>query len=144
MKFFQDTKGRWYPVERIKRILPPRQAEGAKPETSRVELDGDDTVEIYPYDLDRIQQGAFQIMPAAAGTYYLYAGDTRDEEVYRVAIIAWALCYDGQVRPVTIDGVNDNFIGNADTVLLPDGRVHVFEQEFANQSRWADWKFKQS
>lgn len=143
MQLFQTARGRWFPVERIKTISAPRTlGSEATRETCKVELTDDESIEMFDFDVERLTRTPVQLLPAEQGTFYLYPGDTKDEEVFRTTIIAWALCIDGEVRPVTADGVDDNHTSNAETVLLPDGRVHVFEQEFANEQEWLDWKFK--
>jgi hypothetical protein len=75
-------------------------------------------------------------MPVEPGTRLLtvFGGLTGDEPPFvdTAPIIAWALCIDGQVRPVTPAGVSRGYnpasSGNwyPDYLQLPDGAIHQF------------------
>lgn len=71
-----------------------------------------------------------QLIPAAPDTSLLHAwtdgSDPAGWELGRTPLIGWALCMDGNIRPVTPSGVNDGCgepqdIGNY--VELPSGQV---------------------
>jgi hypothetical protein len=70
-------------------------------------------------------RSAVQVIPAEPGTNLVH-WDGRDEvDVFFAPVIAWALCVDGEMRPVTPSGVGDS-CGEPETgwhVLMPDGRV---------------------
>lgn len=142
MRFFTDIKGRSFPVSRVKKVYEPRKLPDSKVDTVRVDLDEDDAVEVYPSDAKTITEGPIQFIPADAGTFFLYAGDSADDEVHRTTVIGWALCADGNVRAVTPDGPDDGGVINADTILLPNGRVHRYEEEHASEAAWLAAKFK--
>ncbi len=78
--------------------------------------------------VDSLLRRPMQLMPAEAGTYALNAWSDEDERgVSKVPVIAWALCVDGDVRPVTPQGVNSG--GMMDDgegyVLMPNGSVQA-------------------
>ncbi|WP_239435155.1 hypothetical protein [Sphingomonas sp. ACRSK] len=75
-------------------------------------------------------QRPVQLIPSEPGTSFLhvFTGDDDPAEwsVEAVPLIGWALCIDGEVRPVTASGINDsvsepNDIGNF--VAMPNGKI---------------------
>ncbi|KQX18121.1 MULTISPECIES: hypothetical protein [unclassified Sphingomonas] len=75
-------------------------------------------------DVSILLERPTQLIPAASGTSICHFND-EDSTVYRAQVIAWALCADGEVRPVTPAGVNDCEDRAASIVVeLPDGTCH--------------------
>lgn len=79
---------------------------------------------------ERFGETPVHLIPAEPGTNFLHVftgGDEASEwSVEAVSLIGWALCIDGDVRPVTASGVNDGVsepedIGNF--VEMPNGKV---------------------
>ncbi|KKC27314.1 hypothetical protein [Sphingomonas sp. SRS2] len=99
----------------------------------RVRLDGDELLDLHGHEVDRIRIRAVQMMPAAPGTAMIfpYRGDDGEMRGWNKPVIAWAICIDGEVRPVTPGGVNDGApAGDFQFgVLMPDGRVIIGDLE---------------
>ncbi|MBM7405668.1 MULTISPECIES: hypothetical protein [Sphingomonas] len=90
---------------------------------------------------ERFGETPVQLIPSEPGTNLLqiFSDDGSDDGqaaewfVEAIPLIGWALCIDGEVRPVTASGVNDGVsepedIGNF--VEMPNGKV-------VSCSRWA-------
>jgi hypothetical protein len=69
----------------------------------------EDFFEFYASDVDALMKRPVQLLPAEQGTQLVYVG-THDPEpwITRTPLIAWALCFDGSIRPVTPAGVDDD------------------------------------
>lgn len=75
-------------------------------------------------DVALLRERPTQIMPAASGTMVCHFA-SEGEAIYRREVIAWALCMDGEVRPVTPAGINDCEDASAPVVVeLPNGSCH--------------------
>ena len=81
-------------------------------------------------EFEALMRQPLQLMPAQPGTTLLrpYFPETGDLQIFATDVIAWALCVDGVVRPVTPGGVNDggDDEGNLQTgvfVELPGGKL---------------------
>lgn len=144
MRFFTDTQGRTYPVDRIRKMYPASKRDGEAIETCMVDLDEDQQVRLYASVARSIEEAPIQMIPAEVGTAFLYAGDSPDEPVYRSTIIGWALCADGNIRAVTPAGIDDGGVSNADTILLHDGRVHTYDSGYESVDAWVKNRFKQT
>lgn len=79
---------------------------------------------------ERFGQTPVQLIPSEPGTSFLhvFTGEAGPAEwsVEGVPLIGWALCVDGEVRPVTASGINDGVsepqdIGNF--VAMPNGKI---------------------
>ena len=70
-------------------------------------------------------RSAVQITPAEPGTNLIHMNSGGEADIFFTPVIAWALCVDGDMRPVTPSGVGDSCgePGNGWHVLMPDGRV---------------------
>lgn len=75
-------------------------------------------------------QTPVQLIPSEPGTSFLHVftddSDAAEWSVEAVPLIGWALCVDGDVRPVTASGINDGVsephdIGNF--VAMPNGKI---------------------
>ncbi len=76
--------------------------------------------------VDGLLRRPMQLMPAEPGTFALHVWGTADDGgVNRTPVIAWALCVDGEVRPVTPQGVNNGGMmrDGEGYVLMPNGSV---------------------
>lgn len=70
-------------------------------------------------------RSAVQIIPAEPGTNLIHMDGGSEADIFFTPVIAWALCVDGELRPVTPSGVGDSCgePGVGWHVLMPDGRV---------------------
>lgn len=76
--------------------------------------------------VDRLMRRPTHLVPVEAGTFALHAWASDEERgVIKSPVIAWALCLDGEVRPVTAQGVNDGDMmhDGEGYVLMPGGSV---------------------
>lgn len=76
--------------------------------------------------VDDLMRRPTQLMPAAPETFALHVwGTAKDGGVNRTPVIAWAICVDGEIRPVTPQGVNDGGMmhDGEGYVLMPNGSV---------------------
>lgn len=97
---------------------------------------GGEPLKMFAVDYAALEARPVQIMPAESGTRLLtvFGGFTDDEQPFvdKLPVIAWALCFDGQVRPVTPAGVNRGYnpasLGDwyPDYLELPNGDIHQF------------------
>ncbi|MEG3162272.1 hypothetical protein U1763_17355 [Sphingomonas sp. LB2R24] len=97
---------------------------------------GGEPVKLFSCDYADLQARPVQLMPAEPGTRLItvFGGLSEDEKpiVDKAPIIAWALCVDGQVRPVTPAGVSRGFNPASSTnwypeyLEMPNGAIHQF------------------
>lgn len=97
---------------------------------------GGGPLKLFSVDYAALEARPVQLMPAEPGTRLLtvFGGFTEDEQPFvdKAPVIAWALCVDGQVRPVTPAGVSRGYnpasIGDwfPDYLELPNGSIHQF------------------
>jgi hypothetical protein len=80
-------------------------------------------------EYERLLRRPVQLLPAEPGTSLIrgWAGGA-SVEMISTPVVAWALCVDGEMRPMTPNGVNDGYSddGPDDTGLfveLPGGRI---------------------
>lgn len=119
-------RGEHIPVGEIIEIgLPNKNSHGV--DERAVTMRDGTTHRIGPYDLARIIMRPVQMIPAEPGTFHVRAWrDGPEAGLNKSPVIGWALCADGDVRPVTPQGVFD--LGDRDTeiyVLMPDGTVQA-------------------
>lgn len=68
----------------------------------------DGSVQRWPGSLDRLLSRAVQLIPAEPGWNLVVAWmENNIAHVRRTPVIAWALCGDGEIRPVTPGGIGD-------------------------------------
>lgn len=97
---------------------------------------GGEPLKLFAFDYAALEARPVQLMPVEPGTRLItvYGGLAEDEKplLDKAPIIAWALCIDGQVRPVTPAGVSRGFnsanSGNwyPEYLELPNGAIHQF------------------
>jgi hypothetical protein len=97
---------------------------------------GGEPLKLFAFDYAALEARPVQLMPVEPGTRVItvYGGHAENEKpiVDKAPIIAWALCIDGQVRPVTPAGVSRGFnpasSGNwyPEYLELPNGAIHQF------------------
>ena len=97
---------------------------------------GGEPLKLFGVDYAALEARPVQIMPAEAGTHLLtvFGAFNEDEQPFvdRLPVIAWAVCLDGQVRPVTPAGVSRGYnpasFGDwyPDYLELPNGAIHQF------------------
>ncbi|MBB3347349.1 hypothetical protein [Sphingomonas sp. BK069] len=102
----------------------------------QVKLRGRDVpLQVAHYDVDRILTTPTQLIPAQPDTYLLWCWTAElGISVGKNPVIAWALCVDGRMRPVTAQGVND---GDTDPdrdfyVLMPNKSVQCTNEHAEN------------
>lgn len=97
---------------------------------------GGEPLKLFAFDFAALEARPVQLMPVEPGTRLItvFGGLAGDEPTFvdKAPVIAWALCIDGQVRPVTpagvIRGFNPANSGNwyPDYLELPSGAIHQF------------------
>lgn len=97
---------------------------------------GGEPLKLFAFDYAALEARPVQLMPVEPGTRLItvFAGLADDEKpiIDKAPIIAWALCVDGQVRPVTPAGVSRGFNPASssnwypDYIELPSGAIHQF------------------
>ena len=94
-------------------------------------LQGGDAFDLNEIERDELLRRPVQIIPAEPGVSILRMGVDKGElwEV-REALIAWALCLDGEVRPVAPNGI-PNDTQEAVYVEMPSGKIE-------GVGEWAD------
>ena len=86
----------------------------------------------YAQDMSQLLHRPLQLIPAAAGTFVVRVWiDNGVGEASRTMVIAWANCVDGEVRPVTPQGVETDLPNGTTYVMMADGTVQSVGQ-------WAD------
>lgn len=82
-------------------------------------------IEVSIHEANAILRRPLQLIPAQPSTSLCHVYFNAGWKVSRSAIIAWALCLDGEVRPVTAGGVNDGLDdrGRGFAVELPDDTI---------------------
>lgn len=93
---------------------------------------------LFPHDYTDLMMRPVQIIPAEPGTRLILVYSLPCDEVASAdadPVLAWALCMDGQVRPILPSGVrrdfrfNDQNVWHPDYVQLPDGKIYQFGLE---------------
>lgn len=115
----------YYPLAHIRRISPV-QTDSKGWSFHHVKIDGvDGSVQIGESQVDEeILHRPIQLMPAESGTSLLRVWvENGVGKLGRTPIVAWALCFDGQIRVVTPQGVDDGSTTEAAYVGMPDGSV---------------------
>jgi hypothetical protein len=86
-----------------------------------------ETVEMSTHEIEMLLARPMKLLPAEAGSQLLnfYYSDPEGPGISRTPLIAWALCLDGEIRPVTPSGVDDGISEPEDGwhVEMPGGRV---------------------
>lgn len=127
MTMFVETewRGEHIPVAEISGIGSPRKGKYGSDERVVTMRDGARHT-ISDSTLHRIIMRPVHIVPAEAGTFHLSAWRAKGKIiVHRTPVVGWAVCADGEVRPVTPHGVFDLGGPDAETyVLMPDGKVN--------------------
>lgn len=93
-------------------------------------------LKLFAVDYASLEARPVQLMPAEPGLRLItvFGGMTEDESPFvdKTPIIAWALCLDGQVRPVTPAGVSRGYnpasLGDwyPDYLEMANGAIHQF------------------
>lgn len=131
-----DTLGGYIALHAIKSARSRTNAHNV--EIYDVVMLDDTRHEVFGGHWDSLQRRAVQLIPADPGINYLHAWADGDDPAGwgfdRTPVVAWALCLDGEIRPVTPSGVFDGCgendeIGNF--VEMPGGKV-------ISVSSWAD------
>jgi hypothetical protein len=116
-----------YPLDRITRLTDLGKTDHSR--QYAVSLKGEQSsVTIGEHARDRIVSHPLQLMPAQPGTYALHPYDDEGTlKIGKTPLIAWALCFDGSIRIVTPQGVDDGHAWKEGQgyVLMPDGTVQA-------------------
>jgi hypothetical protein len=118
--FFESLDGDLIPIGRVE-CVEKETPSGDIPRWL-VRLTGGESVYVGlsgKRDLENIQLPSFA---AAVGTYVLRVDDG---QLFRSAVVGWAVGRSGHPMPITIDGINDgDDLEEYVSVLLPDGLVY--------------------
>jgi hypothetical protein len=97
---------------------------------------GGEPLRLFAFDYAELEARPVQLMPVEPGTRLItvFGGPAENEAPFvdKAPIIAWALCFDGQVRPVTPAGVSRGFnpasSGNwfPEYLEFPNGAINQF------------------
>jgi hypothetical protein len=97
---------------------------------------GGEPLKLFAFDYAALEARPIQLMPVEPGTLLItvFGGPAENEAPFvdKAPIIAWALCFDGQVRPVTPAGVSRGFnpasSGNwyPEYLEFSNGAIHQF------------------
>lgn len=102
---------------------PQKTARGGEERTLTMRNGDEHTVSTYT--TERLLMRPLQMIAAEPGTYHLRTWRDKGEfGVIKTPVVGWGLCADGDVRPVTPQGVHDCADRDTSTyVLMPDGSV---------------------
>jgi hypothetical protein len=108
------------------RMIGPRKLGAAQLYFCELTFRNGDDVRLLDAEAQELLERPIQIMPAEPGTQIVCL--LEEDEVYYKPVIGWALCFDGQVRPMTPAGVDKSYMGSSDTygasyIRLPSGVV---------------------
>jgi hypothetical protein len=123
--------GAEYSLGMIEELGPEHRAAksqgGHKVRTLR--LQGGKTTDLGEYAVEQLLTRPVQLIPAEPGIGFCYWDlDEAEPRITTVPLIAWALCFDGEIRAVTPNGVNGHNDGEDNFVRLPDGRFRAVGQ----------------
>lgn len=133
------------PISSITEVSPTQKREG-RSDTCLVRFKRPDrtigALEVHAFEGDELCKRVIQIIPAEPGARLLSPG-IDDEGFYcgKTALIAWALCIDGEVRPLTPVGLYD---GNDEVtkfgwwVQLPSGGIFETSMDAATVEDMAE------
>ncbi len=130
-----DTGFGAFPLADIKAIQHVDQAAGQAEHYRLHRTSGAPTLTVFPHDYIDLMMRPVQIMPAESGTRLVAVYSAPFDEVAIAdtePVLAWALCMDGQVRPILPSGVrrgyrfNDQNVWHPDYVQMPDGSLYQY------------------
>jgi len=108
------------PLSRIEVI----RSHGTGDSTYRIKLTEEDHWrDLRPHAYRQLASRPVQLLPANPPVELVCWNDDDELEIWFEPVIAWALCFDGQVRPVTASGVCNGSDYQDDYVRYPDGRI---------------------
>jgi len=121
--FVQLGIDEYVPLSTIARIGSEYHPEG-KAIMRRLYLRGDELPrEVLKHEADDLLKTPLQLIPAEPGTRIIRVGP-EVPHIWYTRLIGWALCLNGEVRPVTPNGVNDSVsIDTEMFVEMSDGSV---------------------
>lgn len=124
------------PLSAIHRVGGARaNAHGVKMHRLETALDGEfERFSLFESEHEELMRRPIQLTPAEPGTRLCHVTASGTEPgIWKTPVTAWAICLDGQVRPVTPAGVNDGCGEPAEGfyVEMPDGTIEA-------TSEWAD------
>jgi hypothetical protein len=129
--FFKTERGNLIPLGSIRRIGAPFEqttGRGIKIVVQRIHYADGETFDAFESDVDKLAMRPDRLLPAEPGTKLIAVGVHESRAwIRRAPLIAWAFCLDGEMRPVTPDGVND---GTTPPDLgwwveMPDGKLYA-------------------
>lgn len=115
---------RWRRLADIERLGERPPVEGERDRYFAKMRDGE-MLEMFDYERDALLRRPVQLIPAEPGASIIRVSSKADDPwVYREPVIAWALCYDGGIRPVAPNGIPDDTKQVA-YVEMPGGRIQA-------------------
>ena len=130
--FFQPSRSQTpdavalHEITSIGSLIEP--AKGAAYQLIHLRGGDDASVRAYPAEVEALMKRPAQLLPAEPGSKLLYVGFDEDSPwVMRTPLIAWALCLDGFIRPVSPAGVDDGDLSPEYGwfVEFPSGGIHT-------------------
>jgi len=128
--FRLGASDRFRRLDEIDRLGMSHSKEGERARYFAKMRDGE-TVDLWEHDRDALLRRPLQLLPAEPGWFIIrmFRGDG-DPETYREPVIGWAICLDGEIRPVAPNGIpNDS--KQSIYVEMPGGRIE-------GVTEWAD------
>jgi hypothetical protein len=118
---------RHFPLAEIESIGPCAPRNGVTGEWWAVRRRSKDTLYLSERMLHGLLRRPVQIMPVdPAFTLVRFGCDADGPYSFSDPILAWALCYDGEMRPVTRDGVDGGIAYDEPVyVRMPDGTMEA-------------------
>lgn len=128
--FRLGASDRFRRLDDIDRLGMSHHAEGERARYFAKMRDGE-TVDLWEHDRDALLRRPLQLLPAEPGWSIIRTNDRGDEPwTMREPVIGWAVCFDGEIRPVAPNGIpNDS--KRCTYVEMPGGRIE-------GVTEWAD------
>jgi hypothetical protein len=109
-------------LDEIDRLGMSHSKEGGR-ERYFAKMRDDETVYLWEHDRDALLRRPLQLLPAEPGWSVIRVSDQADEPwTWREPIVGWALCFDGEIRPVAPNGIPDDS-KRFTYVEMPGGRI---------------------
>lgn len=108
--------------------LPPQSNQA---ERYRVKRQSGASTSLFTWEYRELMERPVQLLPADQGTELLRPYVDEEPFVDALPVLAWALCFDGEMRPVLPSGVHGRHEAHPfnDFLQLPDGRIFEFGRE---------------
>tara|TARA_B100000678_G_scaffold127078_1_gene106408 strand:+ start:323 stop:754 length:432 start_codon:yes stop_codon:yes gene_type:complete len=123
MLFF-GTGLEYWNTDDVVRVSPARKGQWSGKERTVYDIDFRDgrSITVLDNTARQLFNAPIQSIPAQPGWKVITGYD--ENEAFIESVIAWAITFNGEIAPITIDGVNGGLDG-ALPVIRPDGCVQI-------------------